>query len=81
MQHDPVVFLVLPVEHGFEFGFQLVQSNVSDETQSPLVDANQRNTVRCQLATKPQHGAIAADHQRQIALGTNAMHVQGRCAV
>ena len=75
--HDPgvhqaaVVFLVLAAQHGRERGLVVLEWNVGDEAQASLVDADERHAVVRQLAADAQHGAVAADHQPQVALGAD----------
>ena len=54
------------------------KSNVGDEAQAPLVDADQRYAKFGQLAANAQHGAVTAHHQRQVTLRTNGRHIQNR---
>ena len=63
-----VVFLVLAAQHGGQRGLVVVERDVGDEAQPALVDADQRHAVARQLAADAQHGAVAADHQAEIAL-------------
>ena len=74
-QH-PMVFFIGPMQHGLQSGFYLVQGDVGDETQAALVDANEGHAVRRQLPAKAQHGAVTAQHQRQVAALRNASHIQ-----
>ena len=78
-QRTPV-FFERAMQHGRQGGFEILQRNVGDEAQTPLVDADQRRTKGGQLPTNAQHGAVAAHHQSQIARGSNTLWVQGRVA-
>ena len=42
------------------------QRNVGQEAQPPLVDADQRNVVRRDLARDREHRAVAAQHDREV---------------
>ena len=67
----PMVFFELPLQHGSQSVLIAVQRNISNKTQAALVNANQRCTVRRQLASDAEHGAIAAYDQAKITLLTN----------
>jgi hypothetical protein len=72
------VFLELAAQDGTHLFAVAVERDVGDEAQAPLVDAHQRHTAARQLAADAQHGAVAADHQRQVAGLADGGHIQSR---
>ncbi|KAG0735323.1 hypothetical protein G6F24_018742 [Rhizopus arrhizus] len=44
---------------------RVLQRNVGDEAQPPVVDADQRHAEGRQVAARAQHGAVAAHHDGQ----------------
>ena len=71
-----MVFLERAVQHGRQRLAVVAQRQVGDEAQAPLVDADQRRAVARQLAANAQHGAVAAHHHGQVALGADAGDVE-----
>ena len=49
----------------------MADRHIGDEAQPALVDAHHRQIKTRQLAGDAQHRAVAAHHDRQIALGAN----------
>jgi hypothetical protein len=70
------VFLVIAGQHRGQGGLVAVERDVGNKAQPPLVDAHQRRAVAGQPPPHAEHGAVAAHHQTQIALATNAVDVQ-----
>jgi hypothetical protein len=62
-----VVFLVLAGQHRDQRGLVVVERNVGDEAEPAAVDADQRNAVAGELPADAEHGAVAADHQAEVA--------------
>jgi hypothetical protein len=62
-----VFFFGVASDHRRQDLRKLAHRHVGDEAQPPLVDAHQRQVVARQLARDAEHGAVAADHHRQVA--------------
>ena len=63
-----MVLVVLARQHRSERLAVAAQRDVGDEAQPPLVDADQRNAEARQLSRDAEHGAVAADDDRDVAL-------------
>ncbi|MCY1369742.1 hypothetical protein D9M69_567960 [compost metagenome] len=44
---------------------RILQRDIGDEAQAPVVDADQRHAVGRQVAPRAEHGAVAAHHHGQ----------------
>ena len=55
---------------------EVVERDVGDETEPPLIDADQRHAIAGELAADAEHGAVAADDQAQVALLADGRHGQ-----
>ena len=60
---------VVAVEDRADAGLHVVVPDVGHEAEAPLVDADQRHAVAHQLARRGEHGAVAADHDREVGPG------------
>jgi hypothetical protein len=49
-------------------GQHVVACDVGHEAQPPLVDADQRDLVTCQMACGVEHGAVAAEDDRHVGM-------------
>ena len=52
-------------QHARQRGLRVLQRDVGDEAQPPMVDADQRHAEGRQVARRAQHGAVAAHDHRQ----------------
>ena len=69
-------FLVLPAQDGTQGFAVVVEGDVGDETQPPLVDAHERHALARHLPADAQQGAIATDDQRQLRVAADAGNVE-----
>ena len=52
----------------------LIERHVGHKAESAVVDADQRNLVRRQLARDAEHRAVAAEHDRDVGLLADCVH-------
>ena len=78
LHHPAPVFVIFAAQHGLERRLEILEGDVGDEAQAALVDADQRHTELGQLPSYAQHGAVAPDHQCQVAMRTDAGHIEHR---
>jgi len=62
------LFVVLARKNGGQDGFVIVERDVGDEAQAPLVHAHQRHAKGGQFACDAEHRSVAAHHHGQVAL-------------
>ena len=76
LHHPARVFLVAAMEHGGQGGLVVVKGNVGDKAQPPLIDTDQWHAKLRQLPAYAQHGAVATDHQTEVALLANLRNIE-----
>mmetsp|Transcript_4846 Transcript_4846/g.17211 ORF Transcript_4846/g.17211 Transcript_4846/m.17211 type:complete len:524 (+) Transcript_4846:2418-3989(+) len=67
-QHRARFHLVIAGQHRRQRLAPALGGDVGDEAQPALVDAQQRDAVTRHFTGKAEHGAVAANHHRQVAL-------------
>ena len=65
------------VEQIIHAGQQVVAGYVRHEPEAALIDADQRHAITSQAARRVEHGAVAAEHDRQIGMGANVVETAG----
>ena len=58
---------VFAVEHGADFGFDLIGRNVGEKPEAAAVHADHRHLRRREIARNAEQAAVAADDDQQIA--------------
>ncbi len=81
MHQAAVVFLVFAGQHRDQRGLEVVERDVGDEAEPAPVDADQRDAEGRELPADAEHGAVAADHQAEVALLADLLDREGFVAV
>ena len=75
-QHAAAVFHIFAREHGRQHLLVFSQRNVGDKAQPPLIDADERRAKGRELLAGVEHGAVAADDNRQVAAAPDGFGVK-----
>jgi hypothetical protein len=81
LEHRALLVFVFAGHHRRQRFLELLDRNVGDETEAALVDADERRAVASQLAGDAEHRAIAAEHDRDVALLAERVDAERRVRV
>jgi hypothetical protein len=70
-QQGPLFALKTAGEHLRHELLHFGQRDVRDETEPPVIDADQRRAIRRKLPPNAEHGAVAAEHDRHVRARAN----------
>ena len=74
IEHNAPIGLEAAAQHRRQRVAHLIERDVSHETEPAVVDADQRNPERCQLARHTEHRAVAAQHDRDVGFLADCVH-------
>ena len=68
-EHGPLLDRVLAGEYLSHRCEHVARGDIGHEAEAPLIDADQRHAVQCQMPGRIEHAAVPALHHGQVCLG------------
>ena len=81
MQQGAVFRAIAAVQNASQGRQHVVECDVGGEAEAATVDADQWHARSGERSCCGEQGAIAADHDRQVSFGADALKIGGRYAV